>query len=132
MPELIDRPRPWIARHHPVDKCCDPSRRMADIITLHAVAGQAGRFALIKLLDGSEVQRTTFPTRGEAERFKTHPAQIVIQVPPAGMRPSEAEEVLHYHREIYDKLGGRPLELPHLMPLTRADMARQIAAFKRG
>lgn len=132
MLELADRPRAWISRHHQVDKCCDAARRMADTVTLHAVAGQAGRFTLIKLLDGSEVQRTTFPTRGEAERFKTHPAQVIILIPPAGMRPSEAEEVLHYHREVYDQLGGRPLELPHVMPLTRADMVRQIAAFKRG
>lgn len=105
---------------------------MADAITLHSIAGQAGRFALIKLIDGSEVQHTTFAYRHEAERYKTHPAQIVLLIHPGGMRPSEAEEVLHYHREVYDQLGGRPLELPLVMPLTRADQARQIRVLKRG
>ena len=130
--DLLDRPRPWIGRHHSTSACCDASKRIADAVTLHAIAGTAGRFCLIRLLDGTEVQPgVTFDSRADAERHKTHPAQIILTVPPGGMRPSEAEEVLHYHREVYDQLGARPLELPLVQPLTRADQARQIRALRR-
>lgn len=127
-----ERPREWISRFHPVSSCCDPSRRMSDAVTLHALAGNAGRFALLKLIDGNEVQPgVIFDDRAGAERRKTHPAQIVMAIPPGGLRAPEAEEVLHYHRELYDQLGGRPLELPLLQPLTRADQARQIHALRK-
>jgi hypothetical protein len=76
LPELLERPRPWIARFHPVDQCCDAAKRMSDVTTLHAVAGMAGRVTLIRLLDGSAVdQIATYDSREEAERWKTHPAR---------------------------------------------------------
>jgi hypothetical protein len=131
LPELLERPRPWIARFHPVDQCCDAAKRMSDVTTLHAVAGMAGRVTLIRLLDGSAVdQIATYDSREEAERWKTHPAQIAIMIPPGGIRPSECEEILHYHREIYDKMGKRPLEVGYLMPLTRRGQRRQLQVLK--
>jgi hypothetical protein len=131
--ELLDRPRPWIARHHPVDQCCDAAKRMSDAITLHAIAGSAGKWVLIKLLDGSLVDRLgLYPDRVTAEARKTHPAQIAIMIPPGGFRASECEEVIHYHREVYDQIGQRPLEIGYLMPLTRRDRRAQLRAFKRG
>lgn len=106
---------------------------MADAITLHAIAGSAGRFTIIKLLDGSEVDRiAAYTSREEAERFKTHPAQVALLIPPGGMRAPEAEEVLHYHREMYEALGSRPFEVGYLMPNTRRDQRRQIRVLKRG
>lgn len=132
MPELLERPRAWIARHHPVDAgCCDAAKRMSDVITLHAVAGMGGRVTLIRLLDGSAVdQLATYDSREEAEKYKTHPAQVAIVIPPGGIRAPEAEEILHYHREIYDALGKRPLEIGYLMPLTRAGQRRMLRNLK--
>lgn len=133
MPELLERPRPWIARFHPVDSCCDASKRMSDVMTLHAVAGSAGKFTLIKLLDGSPVdQLGIYGSREEAERHKTHPAQIALLIPPGGIKASECEEILHYHREIYDKAGSRPLQIGYLQPLTRADRRRQLRILAKG
>jgi hypothetical protein len=130
---LAARPRPWIARCHAVDECCDAAKRMSDVITLHAIAGQAGRFVLIKLLDGTETDRLgLYASREEAEQYKTHPAQITVQVPPGGFTAVECEEVLHYHRDLYDKAGKRPLEIGYLQPLTRRDQRRQIRTFARG
>jgi hypothetical protein len=129
--ELLERPRPWIARHHPVDRCCDASRRMSDVITLHALAGGAGRVVLIKLLDGSAVDPVaTYASREEAEGWKTHPAQVALIIAPGGIRAPECEEILHYHREVYDALGARPLEVGYLMPLTRRDARRQLRVLK--
>jgi hypothetical protein len=104
---------------------------MADGITLHAIAGAAGRYVLIRLIDGREVDAAAaYASREEAERFKTHPAQIAILIPPGGMNGSDAEEVLHYHREVYDKIGPRPFEVGIMQPLTRRDQRRQIRAMK--
>src|ERR1700735_2254134 len=101
---LAARPRAWIARYHEVDQCCDAAKRMSDAITLHSLAGQAGRWVLIKLLDGSEVDRLgVSASREEAERFKPPPAQICVLIPPGGYAAAECEEVLHYHRDLYDK-----------------------------
>lgn len=132
MTELLERPRPWIARFHPVDRCCDASRRMSDAITLHAIADvAAGRYVLIRLLDGSETDPfATYASREEAERFKTHPAQVALIIAPGGIRAPECEEILHYHREVYDALGARPLEVGYLMPLTRRDARRQLRVLK--
>lgn len=131
MPELLQRPRAWIERHHPVDQCCDAAKRMSDVMTLHAIAGMTGRFALIKLLDGSAVdQVATYESREEAERWKTHPAQIALIIPPGGIAAPECEEILHYHREVYDQIGKRPLEVGYLMPLIRRDQRRQLQALK--
>ena len=130
---LAARPRPWIARYHAVDQCCDAAKRMSDVITLHAVAGQAGRFVLIKLLDGSEVGHLNlYGSREEAEQHKTHPAQIAVLVPPGGHGATHCEEVLHYHRDLYDKAGKRPLEIGYLQPLTRRDQRRQIRILAKG
>lgn len=130
---LATRPRPWIAQYHAIDECCDAAKRMSDVITLHAVAGQAGRFVLIRLLDGSETDRLgIYASREEAEGYKTHPAQIAVLIPPAGYSAVECEEVLHYHRDLYDKAGKRPLEIGYLQPLTRRDQRRQIRILARG
>lgn len=104
---------------------------MADEISLHAIAGHAGRWCVIRLIDGSS-DHVAYDSREAAEAHKTHPAQVGLMIPPGGMNGTQAEEVLHYHRELYDKLGGRPLELGLLMPLTRADQRRQIRALQRG
>lgn len=127
MPET---PRPWIARFHETSRCCDASRRLADAVSLHAIAGSAGRYLIIRLIDGGS-DGAVYDDRAAAEAHKTHPAQIGLMIPPGGMNGREAEEVLHYHRELYDRLGGRVLQLPHLMPLTRAGQRRQIRAFAK-
>lgn len=115
--ELLERPRPHIARYHPIDGCCDAAKRMADNITLHAIAGSAGRWCLVGLADGSGIG-TVYASRDDAEGHKTHPAQIALTIPPGGMKAAEAEEVLHYWRDLYDHAGRRPLEMPNLtMPL---------------
>ena len=125
--EIIDRPRPWIARYHGTAECCDAAKRMHDVLTLHAVAGSAAKYTLIRLLDGSAVDRLgVYDSREQAEARKTHPAQIAVLIPPGGIRASECEEVLHYHREIYDKIGSRPLEVGYLQPLTRRDQRKMI------
>jgi hypothetical protein len=133
LPDLIERPRAWIGRFHSTDECCDAAKRMSDATTLHSVAGFAGKFIIIRLIDGEQVDRLgLYSTREEAEPRKTHPAQIVVQVPPGGIRAAECEEILHYHREVYDKVGSRPFEVGYMQPLTRRDQRRQIRVLQKG
>lgn len=101
---------------------------MSDVITLHAIAGNAGQWCHIRLRDGGS-DNTVYDRREAAFAHAKAPA-FTVQVPPGGVSAAEAEEVLHYHRELFDTLGARPLELPLLMPLTRADQRRQIAALR--
>lgn len=131
MPEVMERPRQWIVRYHPVDQCCDAAKRISDATILHSIGGSTGKFILIRLLDGTQVdQFGIYDSREQAEPRKTHPAQIAIQVPPGGIRPPECEEILHYHREVYDQVGKRPFEVGYLQPLTRGDQRRQIKVLK--
>jgi hypothetical protein len=129
--QLAERPRAWIGRHHSTDQCCDAAKRMSDVITLHAVAGSAGRFALVKLLDGSQVDLATYSCREEAEGYKTHLAQVAILIPPGGCSASECEEILHYHRELYD-LNPRALQVGYLMPLKGPERRKQLLVLSKG
>lgn len=57
-----------------------------------------------------------------------------MKVPPGGMTPGEAVEFLDYHRKVYDagfRLPDPEFAMP-LMPLTRADQARQIRVLAKG
>lgn len=130
MADLLERPRPFISRYHAVDQCCDASKRMADQVTLHALAGGTGRFCLIRLVDGSS-DDTVYDSREAVESHKTHPAQIPVLIPPGGMRAAEAEEVLHYFRDLYEKVGKRSLEIPHSMPLLLPERAASIRALRK-
>lgn len=128
--DLLERPRAYISKYHPTDSCCDASKRMADVVTLHAVAGNGGRFCLIRLADGSS-DDALYDSREAVESHKTHPAQIPVLIPPAGMQACEAEEVLHYFRDLYEKVGKRSLEVPLSMPLLLPERAASIHALRK-
>jgi hypothetical protein len=104
---------------------------MAEVVSLHAIAGAAGQWCAIRLADGSS-DKTAYPSRPAAYSHNWSRPHFTILVPPGGMTAREAEEVLHYHRELHEKLGNRAAELPVLMPLTRPDRRRQIQALAKG
>jgi hypothetical protein len=104
---------------------------MADTITLHRFAGAAGQWCAIRLADGSSDQ-AAYPTRESAYGHNWTRPHFTILIPPGGMTAREAEEVLHYHRELFERLGNRAAELPTLMPLTLPDRQRQIRVLAKG
>lgn len=112
----------------------DAAKRCSEIITLAAIAGDAGKFMAIRLADGSS-DRAVYDTREDAIRHQLHPEHCTyILVPPGGMPEWDAEAVLDYWRKLHDR-GVRdddPSCLLPVMPLTRRDQARQIRVLSKG
>lgn len=75
---------------------------MADAITLHAVAGSAGKWAVITLQDGRPRDMVAYETRAEAVMSTrwNRDYYVYILIAPDGMQPKEAEAFLKYARSI--------------------------------
>lgn len=104
---------------------------MSDEITLHDLAGNAGKWAAISLADGSS-DHTAYDSRSEAVRHQSSPEYCTfVLIPPGGMQIREADAVLHFWREVYNA-GFRAVDprddIPS-MPLTRSEQAQQIRLF---
>lgn len=111
----------------------DDARRMADAVTLHAVAGNAGKWAVITLQDGRPRDLVAYENRYDAVR-STHWDRdrfVYIKVFPGGMQPKEAEAFLSYARQLHDA-GFRlpdpdyPVQPDITMPTLLSDRFRQI------
>ena len=113
----------------------DAALRCSDIITLAAVSGNAGKFIAIRLIDGGW-DGTVYDHFSDAVRHQLHHTLCTyVKVPPDGMPPGDASELLDYWRKAYDAGFRQPdpeIRTP-LMPLLKADRQRQIDALtKRG
>jgi hypothetical protein len=112
----------------------DAAKRCSDIVTLHAICGQVGRWVAIKLADGDS-DGVVYDHRADAVRHQLHEQLCAyVQIQPGGMQPCEAEVFLKYHRALYD--AGFRLPDPEfaqpLMPLTRRDARQQIRVLAKG
>ena len=111
----------------------DSAKRCADIVTLHAVAGSAGKWCAIRMADGGH-DGTVYDTRADAVRHQLHEQLCAyVLIPPGGMQPSEARAFLGYHRALYDA-GFRlpdPETVVPFMPLNKRDQQRQIAVLTK-
>lgn len=121
MPDLRQAPR-----------CGDAARRMADEVTLHAVAGSAGKWCAIRLADATS-DHTAYDSRSDAMRHQLHSEHCTyLLIPPGGMSIDVADRVLDFWRQTHDA-GFRAVDprddIPS-MPLTAPDARRQIRLFK--
>lgn len=112
-------------------RCGDAAQRMADEITLHDLAGNAGKWAAIRLADGGS-DHVAYDSRSDAVRHQTSPEYCTfILIPPGGMQLREADAVLHFWRQVYDA-GYRAIDprddIPS-MPLTAPEQREQIRLF---
>lgn len=110
-------------------KCGDAARRMADEITLMAIAGGTGQWAAIRLQDGG-CDHTPYSSRSDAQRHQLHAEHCTyVLVPPDGMTIRQADNVLDFWRQMHSA-GFRPVDprddMPS-MPLTRPAARQQIA-----
>lgn len=117
----------------------DEARRIADAMTLHSIAGQAGQWASFRMSDGREVHRgAAYPSRIAAviaarwDRDTT----VYLEISPDGMEPKEAQAFLSYARYLhsrgwrlpspdFDYDGGMPQ-----FPWDQAAMAAQLVGGK--
>lgn len=112
-------------------KCGDAARRLSDEITLHAIAGSAGKWAAITLADGSS-DHTPYDTRSDAVSHQISPEYCTfVLIPPDGMTVKEADVLLDFWRQCHDA-GFRAVDprddIPS-MPLRPEEAREQIRLF---
>jgi hypothetical protein len=112
-------------------KCGDAAKRCADAITMHALAGSAGKWAAIRLADGSS-DNTAYDTRSDAILHQSSPEySTYVLIPPDGMEVREADVLLSFWRQVYDA-GFRAVDprddIP-AMPLRATEAREQIRLF---
>src|SRR5262249_33674055 len=116
-----------------VKQYSDDVKRLCDSINMHAIIGNAGRWAAYKIQDCS-TDNVAYPNRKEAVRmlWPNHDYYLYLQIPPDGCQLDQAETYLRYNRFLYER-GWRmpdpddidPDTIP-TMPNTRQDVRRQI------
>lgn len=108
----------------------EAAKRMADIVSMHAVVGHYGKWAAFALADGRS-DTTAYDTRDEAIRHQHHNEDryTFILIPPSGMTAKEGKEVLSFWRAIRDA-GYKAADPQIAMPHSRRDRARQVHAIR--
>lgn len=116
----------------------DDARRMADAMTLHTVAGSAGKFVAFRLQDGRPANNVAYDAYWDAVRDMRWDRDrfVYLKVAPDGMQPKEAEAVLKYARALHDAGFRLPAPDDQIntefdMPLLKMDRRRQIRLLTR-
>lgn len=80
----------------------DAAHRYSDAMRLHIVAGQAGRWAAIRLSDGGS-DGVAYDSKQDAVRHQLHEFQCLYTlIPPDDVSPRIAEHSLAFNRWLYD------------------------------
>lgn len=115
------------------------ARRIAEAMTSHSHAGNAGRWASFRMSDGREVQsRAAYMSRIEAVRFARNDRDttVYLEITPDGMPNADAQDVLCYARFLHSRgwrLPDPEFDFDGGMPAfgwDRAAMARQLVGGK--
>jgi hypothetical protein len=80
----------------------DAGKRASEIVTMHAIAGSAGKWVALRLIDGGS-DNAVYDTRADAIRhqfYEEYCAYVMVQ--PCGMTAREASEWLKFNRSLYD------------------------------
>jgi hypothetical protein len=113
----------------------DASKRMADAMTMHWLAGSAGHWVAFKLADGTSPDRNTaYETRIECVKHQKWDRDniVYLEVVPGGMEPKEAGAFLQWARFLHSqgwRLPDPEFNFDNGMPDSRADrlaMARHL------
>lgn len=110
----------------------DDARRMADAVTLAAVAGSYGYWLAFHLSDGRPADRVPYETRYDAVRAMRWDRDLFVYVlvPPDGMQPKEADACLNYARALHDAGFRLPdpefIDVTPTMPALKRDQRLQI------
>lgn len=114
----------------------DEARRIAEAMTLHTLAGAAGRWAAFRMDDGRERHRMRpFPSREDAVRACSwdRDETVYLEIQPDGMPPEAAQACLDFQRALHD--AGFRLPSPDfhfdlsrpMFPWDRRAMIRHLA-----
>lgn len=111
-------------------KYSDASRRIADEMTLHAVARSQG-WAVFHLSDGRPFDHTPYPRRVEAVKATgwDRDNYLYLEIAPDGMEPRAAEAVLSYARMLHNagwRLPAPDFDFDASMPAFEWDQKKTI------
>jgi hypothetical protein len=112
----------------------DAGKRASEIVTMHAIAGSAGKWVALRLIDGGS-DNVLYDTRADAIRhqfYEEYCAYVMVQ--PCGMTAREGSEWLALNRSLYDA-GWHLADPDHaaINPVRQEDAQskmRQLAANK--
>jgi hypothetical protein len=109
-----------------VQEYSDAARRCSDWVRLHVIGGSVGKWAAIRLADGSS-DGIAYDTRRDAILHQLHEQLCCyIKVPPDDMTPREAEYFLGFHRKVYDagyRMADPDSDVEVIMPDRVEDLA---------
>lgn len=115
------------------------ARHIADAMTLHSIAGNAGRWASFRMSDGREVQRhAAYGSRIEAVAHARwdRDTTVYLEITPDGMPAADAQDFLCYARFLHSqgwRLPSPDFDFDGGMPAfgwDRAAMAAQLIGGK--
>jgi hypothetical protein len=99
----------------------DIGKRASDVITLHVIGGNAGKWVALRLEDGSS-DGIPYDTRREAIRHQLHEQLCCyVKVPPDGMPPADALRFIMLNRALYAagfRLADPDSEAEPIYPMT--------------
>jgi hypothetical protein len=107
----------------------DIGKRASDVITLHVIGGNVGKWVALRLEDGSS-DGIPYDTRRDAIRHQLHEQLCCyVKVPPDGMPPSDALRFILMNRALYAKgfrLADPESESEPIYPMTNEEMLQII------
>jgi hypothetical protein len=80
----------------------DAGKRASEIVTMHAIAGGAGKWVALRLSDGGS-DNVLYDSRTDAIRHQFYEEYCAyVMVAPGGMSSREGTEWLAFNRSLYD------------------------------
>lgn len=116
----------------------DAAKRISDAMTLHTLAGSAGKWASFRMSDGRELQPgTAYDSHYDAMRHARwdRDTTVYLEITPDGVPPAEAEGLLRYARTLHDmgfRIPSPDFSYDPTMPLLRADRVKTARQLGRG
>lgn len=116
----------------------DAAKRISEAMTLHTLAGSAGKWASFRMSDGREVQaHTAYDSHYDALRHARwdRDTTVYLEITPDGIPPHEAQGLLQYARALHDagfRIPAPEFSYDPTMPLLRADRVRTIRHLASG
>lgn len=115
----------------------DEAKRISEAMTLHTLAGSAGKWASFRMSDGREVQpNTAYDSHYDALRHARwdRDTTVYIEITPDGMPPHEAQGALQFARNLHAmgfRIPSPEFSYDPTVPLLKSDQDKTIQHLAR-
>lgn len=116
----------------------DAAKRISEAMTLHTLAGSAGKWASFRMSDGREVQKATaYDSHYDAMRHAKwdRDTTVYLEITPDGIPGHEAQGLLDYARKLHDagfRIPSPDFSYDPTRPILRSDQLKTIRHLSRG